>query len=305
MFDVVLPTYNNLSELKRCLKALEKQSFKENKIFVCVDGSTDGTLEYLQNTKFDLDLKVLEHPDKKNNGRNLTRNLCIPYLSSKYLLLLDSDCIPKPDLIEKHKNILDQKDVISVGEIFYTNTKANIWAKYLQTRGKGKYKNGDIIPSHYLNTQNVAFLTKYFLESGGQDLEMSKSYGGDDTELGYRLNKQFGLELIFNKSAVAFSEMTKTLDKALLQMEEFGNVNLKLIRKKHPELSNVFRADLLEGNSSKNKLMKLVLSPPFSNIIKFLFPLFIGKLKVYVVHYLVMSSILKGYSSHQSIPKIN
>lgn len=297
MFDVVLPTYNNLAELKRSIKALEKQTFKEIKVFICVDGSTDGTVEYLQNEKFDLDLKVLEHPDKKNNGRNLTRNLCIPFLTSEYLLLLDSDCVPKPDLIQKHKELLEQEDVISVGEIYYINTKTNIWARYLQTRGKGKYKNREEIPSHYLNTQNVAFKTKHFLESGGQDLEMSKSYGGDDTELGYRLNKEFGLKVIFNKAAAAFSEMEKTLDKALLQMEEFGARNLKLMRKKHPELAAVFRVDLFEGISLKQKIMRMILSNPVAAVVRSLMPLFIGKTKILAVHYLVMNSILKGYKS--------
>lgn len=297
MFDVVLPTYNNLHELKHCLKALEKQTFKEFNVFVCVDGSTDGTLEYLAETEFSINVKVLEHPDKKNNGRNLTRNLCIPFLTQKYLLMLDSDCVPKPDLLKQHLDLLEKDDVISVGELYYTNTRTNVWAKYLQTRGKGQFEDKSEIPSHYLNTQNVAFRTKYFLESGGQDLEMSKSYGGDDTELGYRLNKLFGLKTVFNKSAAVFSELDKTLDKALLQMEEFGNRNLKLIRKIHPEFNNVFRVDLFEGEAFKHKFIKFFLNPFFAKTIKTLLFLFLGKLKMLAVHYLVMASIYKGYIS--------
>ena len=296
MFDIVLPTYNNLEELKHCLKALENQTFKEFKVFVCVDGSTDGTVEHLSTVNYKLDLKVLEHSDKKNKGRNLTRNLSIPYLSNEYILMIDTDCVPKPNLVEKHKETLENSDVVSVGEVYYVNTRTNIWAKYLMTRGKGRFEDKQEIPSHYLNTQNVAFKTKYFLESGGQDLEMSNSYGGDDTELGYRLHKLYGIKTVFNKSAAVFSDLDKNLNKALSQMEEFGERNLKLIRKKHPEFKNVFRVDLFEGKSFSKKVFRFLLNTIFSKIVKLFLFLVPGKLKMICVHYLVFAAIYKGYS---------
>ena len=298
MFDIVLPTYNNLEELKHCLTALEKQTYKEFKVFVCVDGSTDGTVEFLENSDFNFDLKILEHADKKNKGRNLTRNLCIPFLSNEFFLMIDSDCVPKPNLVEKHKLLLEKNDVISVGEVFYVNTRTNIWAKYLMTRGKGQFTDQQEIPAHYLNTQNVAFRTKYFLDSGGQDLEMSSSYGGDDTELGYRLNKLSGIKTIFNKSAAVFSDLDKNLNKALEQMEEFGANNLKLIRKKHPEFKTVFRVDLFEGRNFSNKFIKFLLNSFFFGLAKSILILLPSKLKMICVHYLVIAAIYKGYSKN-------
>ena len=47
-FDIIIATYNNLEELTKCLKSFEKQTYKEFNVFVCVDGSTDGTLNYLE-----------------------------------------------------------------------------------------------------------------------------------------------------------------------------------------------------------------------------------------------------------------
>jgi glycosyltransferase involved in cell wall biosynthesis len=44
---VITPTYNNLPELRQCLKALSQQTYTDFVAYVCVDGSTDGTLEYL------------------------------------------------------------------------------------------------------------------------------------------------------------------------------------------------------------------------------------------------------------------
>lgn len=53
LWSVVIPTYNRLPILTKCLEALEEQEgyersgIKEYEVVVVDDGSTDGTLEYL------------------------------------------------------------------------------------------------------------------------------------------------------------------------------------------------------------------------------------------------------------------
>lgn len=53
MWSVVIPTYNRLPILTKCLEALEEQEgyeksgVKEYEVVVVDDGSTDQTLEYL------------------------------------------------------------------------------------------------------------------------------------------------------------------------------------------------------------------------------------------------------------------
>lgn len=49
-FSVLLPTYNNLSYLKVCLESLKKYSTLKNQVSIVVDGSTDGTCEWLRET---------------------------------------------------------------------------------------------------------------------------------------------------------------------------------------------------------------------------------------------------------------
>ena len=49
LISVVIPTYNRLSILKKCLDALENQSLKveihDFEIVIVDDGSTDGTVD--------------------------------------------------------------------------------------------------------------------------------------------------------------------------------------------------------------------------------------------------------------------
>ncbi len=288
---------NNLQELKKCLQGFENQSFSDFRIFICVDGSTDGTIEYLEETKYNFNMEPLIHPGNAHRGRNETRNLALKKISAKYILMFDSDIVPHVGLLKKHFDLLEKKDCISIGEVIYENNNKNIWALYLQTRGKNKYDNLSEIPVYYLNTQNVAFKSNYFIELGGQDPELSENYGGDDTILGYIIGKEFNIPGVFNKTAVGFSIMDKTLDKALQQMREFGAVNLKIIRKKYPEFRQIFRFDIIESDSLYHKLFIFFLNDNVARFFKYIIRFLHSAIKVKIVHYLVFYSIYKGYKT--------
>ncbi|HEY9704555.1 MAG TPA: glycosyltransferase family 2 protein, partial [Allocoleopsis sp.] len=58
-FSIVIPTYNRLPILQKCLKALENQTLSINtqitdyEIVLVDDGSTDNTIEWLTNNHQD------------------------------------------------------------------------------------------------------------------------------------------------------------------------------------------------------------------------------------------------------------
>lgn len=297
MFDVIIPTHNNLDELKSCLNGFSEQTFRDFKVIVCVDGSTDGTVEYLDTASYNFVLGYLAHQDNVHKGRNETRNLALQKISSKYLLLIDSDIIPDNNLLQKHFDLLEEKDCISNGEVIYSNAGQNVWAQYLQTRGKGKYPDLSEIPSYYLNTQNVAFKSEYFIKLGGQDPDLSKNYGGDDTILGYKIGKEFDVPVIFNKTAFGFSLLDKDLKKALMQMREFGAVNLKIIREKYPEFKHIFRFDILESKSFHQRFLRFFLSKFIAVVFSSFIPVVPNVVKIKIVHLLVFISIYEGYKT--------
>jgi len=288
---------NNLQELKKCLQGFQIQSFSDFRSFICVDGSTDGTIEYLQETKYNFNMEVLTHPGRVHKGRNKTRNLALKKISAKYIMMFDSDIVPDVDLLKNHFDLLEKKDCVSVGEVIYENYKENAWALYLQSRGKNKYDDLSEIPVYYLNTQNVVFKSDYFIELGGQDPELSENYGGDDTILGYMIGKEFNIPAVFNKTALGFSYMDKTLNKALKQMEEFGAVNLKIIRRKYPEFKQLFRFDIIESELILHKLLRFFLRESVAKLLKNLVGIFPSAVKIKTVHYLVFYSIYKGYKT--------
>jgi len=292
-FDVVIPTYNNLEELKICLHKLENQTFNDFRVLICVDGSTDGTKEFLSTANYPFQFDVIFHPSGKHKGRNPTRNLSLPYLKAEYLLLLDSDMIPQTDFLERHHELLTHQNCVSLGNIEYINADKNIVADYIMSRGKNKYQDGDVLSCRYFNSGNVAFKTYYFIELKGQDPEM-ETYGGG-VEFGIRFEKKFKLSVIFNEQAFCQSVLNKNLTFVLNQMREFGAVNLPYLRKKHPDYQDVFRWDVIESGKLTNRLLRLFLINPIGWLVKRTVQVFPRKVRQFLIHYLFFLNIYQGY----------
>ena len=115
--------------------------------------------------------------------------------------------------------------------------------------------------------------------------------------LGYTIGKEFNIPAVFNKTAVGFSIMDKTLDKALQQMREFGAVNLKIIRRKYPEFKQIFRFDIIESNSLNHKLFRFFLKEGIARFFNNIVGYFPSVIKIIIVHYLVFYSIYIGYKT--------
>ena len=54
MISIIIPTYNNLPYLKKCIESINKNSFYKNEILVHVNEGNDGTIQYIKdiNIKF-------------------------------------------------------------------------------------------------------------------------------------------------------------------------------------------------------------------------------------------------------------
>ena len=93
--SIVIPTYNRLPILEKCLVALENQKLNANvsnyEVVVVDDGSTDGTSSWIKNNKANLPHVVLFQ--QKHGGPALGRNLGV--IKSKYeiIIFIDSDLI--------------------------------------------------------------------------------------------------------------------------------------------------------------------------------------------------------------------
>ena len=87
--SVIIPVYNAAEYLEECFNSIFSQTQKEIEIIAVNDGSTDGSLELLENIK-------RAHPEiiiysQDNQGPGGARNKGIELSKGEFVYFLDSD----------------------------------------------------------------------------------------------------------------------------------------------------------------------------------------------------------------------
>lgn len=109
--SVLVSTYNTpIYMLKEAIASILSQSFKNFELLIVDDASTNGICEYLD-TLTDSRIRIFKNTQRI--GISKSKNLGINQASGKYLALMDSDDVAKPDRLktqyrymEKHKDVL-------------------------------------------------------------------------------------------------------------------------------------------------------------------------------------------------------
>lgn len=97
--SVIIPVYNTEKYLEECLNSVENQTLKDIEIICVNDGSTDKSLEILNNhANKDSRIKVIS---QENGGVSHARNTGMSKAKGKYIAFFDSDDILSPIAYEK------------------------------------------------------------------------------------------------------------------------------------------------------------------------------------------------------------
>ena len=90
LIDVVIPVYNSAKNLIRGVESLLFGEFRDIRIILVDDCSTDNSWDVCQwlSEKYD---NVDSFHNDSNMGVSFTRNLGIKQATSKYLMFMDSD----------------------------------------------------------------------------------------------------------------------------------------------------------------------------------------------------------------------
>ena len=104
-----MPVYNCEEYLTESIESILNQSFDDFE-FICIDdGSTDNSLQILQDyAKKDDRIRVF-HQDNKGGGT--ARNFALTKASGKYLLFIDSDDILYSNALKETYDVIEQKNV--------------------------------------------------------------------------------------------------------------------------------------------------------------------------------------------------
>ncbi len=105
--SVLMGIFNCASYLQEALDSLYAQTFKDFKIILCDDGSTDDTF-YVAKTNADTHDNIVLIRNERNRGLNYTLNHCLEYADTEYCARMDGDDISLSTRFEKEVRFLDE-----------------------------------------------------------------------------------------------------------------------------------------------------------------------------------------------------
>jgi glycosyltransferase involved in cell wall biosynthesis len=203
-FSVVIPTYNRKPILEKCLRALEHQKLRDNsvvdgyEVVLVDDGSTDGTLEWLESHKHEFP-HVRSHV-QDHMGPAAARNLGVEQAHGDTIIFIDSDLVVTENFLQAHADALVQgQQQLGSDRLFTYGWVINTCN--FDNPTSEPYKITDFSAA-YFATGNVAIARKWLEKAGLFDTRF-QLYGWEDLELGVRL-KQLDLKLIKCPAAVGY-----------------------------------------------------------------------------------------------------
>lgn len=104
--SVLMGIYNCAATLVEALDSLYAQTYKDFKIILCDDGSTDDTYSVAKSYADTHDSIILVR-NEVNKGLNYTLNRCLEYSDTEYCARMDGDDISLPTRFEKEIQFLD------------------------------------------------------------------------------------------------------------------------------------------------------------------------------------------------------
>lgn len=121
--SVIVPVYNSVRYMRQCLDSIVNQTFKDIEIICVNDGSTDSSLEILQEYASKDDRFVIIN--QENGGAGKARNTGLAAARGKYLSFLDSDDFFESTMLEKaHEKIeRDNSDFVVYNSDQYITDK--------------------------------------------------------------------------------------------------------------------------------------------------------------------------------------
>ena len=244
--SVIIPTFDRIDSLLRCLAALQKQTMEQARIEIIVvdDGSTDGTRDRLQPFISNGSVRCSFQP---NFGPARARNVGIRAATGKVLLFIGDDIMATPRLLEEHLSyhtrFADEPLAVVGFTDWSTNLEITPLMKYpgIDQFGYHRIRQRNVdpqnLPFNFFYTSNVSISRRFLIEN---DLFFDEDFAfamGEDGELAYRMQKR-GLRIVYNPRALAYHEHPMTFEYVCRRWFLRGQVAV-LQAKKHPELGDL------------------------------------------------------------------
>lgn len=121
--SILLPAYNGEKYLSQAIESVLQQTFKNFKVYLINDGSTDNTLKIMKKfAQQDHRVIIITHD---NIGMGASLNKALELVDTEWIARMDADDIMEPIRLERQIDFIKQHPEIAVASSFVSYIDAN------------------------------------------------------------------------------------------------------------------------------------------------------------------------------------
>lgn len=189
--SVQVPVKNGGEPFQKFLISLSRQDISGPWELVISDDGSDHPVEMefaAQLSRLPQNCSVRIVRVSPGGNRPAARNAAMEGASAPVALLMDADLEFGPELLRQHLEIRERtgSDAVMGRRVNAWNVNSTPWQRWMDTRAMGDSPPGPF-PWKYFITGNLSIPRELLMSAGGFDPKIDR-YGGEDTEIGYRLH---------------------------------------------------------------------------------------------------------------------
>lgn len=257
---IIIPTHNRLEVLLLCLERLESQTWKDFEVVIVDDGSTDATPQRIEEyqRKGSLSIRYIR---QENTGPASARNTAIAALQAPVCLMIGDDILASPQMVQTHLQLHQRRPEVHIAGLGLTRwsdsgqtvTRFMRWldASGLQFAYKDLLRGTPPDWKHFY-TSNLSLKTQFLRENPFD--ESFKTAAGEDIELGYRMHRKHGLEVVFLPDACAEHLHPTSFQQACRRMFNVG-ISTRRFHELWPDSVNPVRVSTVH-NTARDTILR-------------------------------------------------
>lgn len=163
LVSIIVPSYNHKKYLPELLESIKNQTYSNTELIVIDDGSSDGSVDYLESVKEKYGIKLIS---KKNEGLCVTINRGLDEVKGEYVVIIASDdFMPPTRLSEQVEKISGSPFDAIAGGMTVISEKSEI-LNYVKPLKSGEVFFKEMLNKNLICAPTVMFKSVSFKKFG-------------------------------------------------------------------------------------------------------------------------------------------
>lgn len=263
--SVVVPTFNRCESLRVTLKGLAGQrGTPDFEAIVVSDGSTDGTAGMVRGFAAPFPVRFIE---QENAGPARARNRGVAEARGEIIVFLDDDVEPCAEYVGRHAAHHAARSLAVVGPMLpdpLRRTEEPVWIAWEHAMLEKQYaawRTGQWagVGAHHFYSGNASVRREHLQSVGG----FNETFGRqEDVELAVRLERECGMDFLFDAGARGTHRPTRTFESWLKVPFAYGRLDVERARTDGGRTWERVRHGYHARNKATRKLADLCLAKP-------------------------------------------